>query len=548
MAVAFESVGGNSWASSTSNAAITTSLPGTRPVGSVLLFVIHHMAIGGSVTTAPSGYTLLTGYPVSSATSQGGRIWVYAKIVAGGETAPSFACDGTTGTSGQEWGGCIFCYSGVDTSGGIQGIVDATGTPTDAAGTTVCTYPAVTTVTDGAMLFRALRRLRDSTDTFTPTAGHNERQDDGTTARLGGQFHAQDKLAGAAGVQAAADVTPSNTSSARYLAISIALKPVVSGTALTLSVDDTLSLADSEAQASVKVADETLTLSDALSTQDAFHLGVSDSLSLDDARANSGTHAFEENLTLTDDFANLSGLQRDEALGLVDDFVKRAGLQRDEALGSVDAFIKRPGLRQDEALGLVDDFVKRAALQRDEALALTDGRVAAVSQVLTDTVALTDVISRAAALSRQETLAFADSVARSVGVTLADALALSDSSTADLGEAGTQYTLLLQDGLTLADNQGPATQYERTVDETLTLVDARLAGAAKRITDALALNDARALRAAFHYAVTEVFTLADELDLERERILRHLRRELYRGARAVRRELHETHPPRSELR
>jgi hypothetical protein len=219
----WESDGGTVFGAANNNNAITVPLPATRPVGSVLLFIGFCRLITATVATAPSGYTLLGTF--TSATASGGRIWLYAKAVVGGETAPSFAVAGAvTGTSGDLWGAYITDYSLVNLAGGISTILDGTPTTTDASGTTTCTYPALTISNSDSMLIRFLARFRDAADTFTPTATWNEREDIGVTTRTGGQFHLQDKAATASGVQAAVTVAPSNTTAARYLAVTIALK------------------------------------------------------------------------------------------------------------------------------------------------------------------------------------------------------------------------------------------------------------------------------------------------------------------------------------
>ena len=224
MPVAYESDGGTVFCNAANNNAVTVALPATRPVGSVLLFVAWCRLITAAAP-APSGYTLLNTF--TSGTASGGRIWLYAKEVVGGETAPSVTPAGATGTSGDIWGACIFCYSGVDLSGGISAILDGTPTTTDAAGTTTCTYPALTISNSASMIVRFLARFRDAADTFTFTSTWNEREDLGTTTRTGGQFHLQDKLATSSGSQASVTVAPSNTTSARYLAVTAALKPIV---------------------------------------------------------------------------------------------------------------------------------------------------------------------------------------------------------------------------------------------------------------------------------------------------------------------------------
>jgi hypothetical protein len=102
---------------------------------------------------------------------------------------------------------------------------DGTMTVQDASGTTACTYPALTISNSGSLVVRFLARFRDAADTFTPTATWNEREDIGSTVRTGGQFHLQDKAPGVSGAQAAVTVAPSNTTAARYLAVTLAFKP-----------------------------------------------------------------------------------------------------------------------------------------------------------------------------------------------------------------------------------------------------------------------------------------------------------------------------------
>ena len=208
MAVQYESDGGGVFAAANNNNAITVPLPPTRPVGSVFLLAAFCRLITAAAPTI-TGYTLLGTW--TSGTASGGRIWLYGRIVDGGESAPSVTPVGVTGTSGDILGAGIVCYSGVDTTGGIAAILDGTPTTTDASGTTTCTYPALTIARTDSMIVRFLARFRDAADTFTPTATWNERADLGTTNRTGGQFHMQDKLATASGSQAAVTVAPSVT-------------------------------------------------------------------------------------------------------------------------------------------------------------------------------------------------------------------------------------------------------------------------------------------------------------------------------------------------
>lgn len=226
MPAAYESDGGTVWAAANNNNAITITLPATRPVGSILMIVAWNRLITSSVTTAPTGYTLLSGFPKTSGTASGGRLWIYLRVCDGSESAPTIAMDGTTGTTGDIWGACMYCYSGVNTDdvSPIDDVLDGTPTVQDASGTTTCTFPALTITNSDSLVVRPLARFRDAVDTFTFTATWNEREDAGTTNRTGGQHFCQDKLATASGSQATVTVAPSNTTAARYLAVTLALK------------------------------------------------------------------------------------------------------------------------------------------------------------------------------------------------------------------------------------------------------------------------------------------------------------------------------------
>jgi hypothetical protein len=228
MPIAYQSVGAVTYVASANNTAFAPPLPATRPTGSLLLLVAHTRLTTATLTT-PSGWTLLTGFPrTSTTTPSGGKLWVFGKEVVGGETAPSLAFTGpATGASGDNCAGFVICYSGVDVSSSLANVFDAAVQFTDAAGTTTCTYPAITTATNGAQIVRTLCRYQDLAVTFTPTASpvHAERVDSSTTNRTGSQEHLQDMTAATAGVQAAVTVAPSSNTSIRYIAATMALKP-----------------------------------------------------------------------------------------------------------------------------------------------------------------------------------------------------------------------------------------------------------------------------------------------------------------------------------
>lgn len=225
MAVAFQSAGAVAELAANNNSAVTVGLPGTRPAGSVCLLITQCQSITATPTITGTGWTLFPEFPKTSGTASGGRIYVYGCPTNSLPATTTFTWNGATGTTGDWTSAYMVCYSGVSINAGT-GLPqeDGTTTVTDASGTTTCTEPAITTNVIGTMIVRFLVRLRDAVDTFTPDAGHNERVDSGSTTRLGGQVHLQDKVTTATGSQASVTVAPSNTTAARYLAISMGLK------------------------------------------------------------------------------------------------------------------------------------------------------------------------------------------------------------------------------------------------------------------------------------------------------------------------------------
>lgn len=274
MSIGYQSDGGTAWCNANNNNAITVPLPGTYTTGDLFIFIGFCRLITASVTTAPSGYTLWDTF--TSGTASGGRIWVYYRWATASESPPTFATNGATGTSGDLWGANIYAYSGVSQTGGVPDLDATTPAPTDASGTTTCTYPAITTVTDGARVIRFLFRIRDAADTFTPTASpaHSEREDAGTTTRTGGQHHFQELIATTHGTQAAVTVAPSNTTAARYLAVTMALKPAANVVTGTVAFQANVQVASTPQRAQLRSAAVAATGAVAASPQRALQRGA----------------------------------------------------------------------------------------------------------------------------------------------------------------------------------------------------------------------------------------------------------------------------------
>ena len=462
MAVAYESDGGTVFAAAANNNAVTVPLPATRPVGSLLLFIGWCRLISATITT-PSGYTLLSTF--TSGTASGGRIWVYGRVVDGTESAPTLVTTGATGTTGDLAGACIFCYSGVDVSGGItSALYDGTPTTTDASGTTTCTYPALSISNNNSMIVRFLARFRDATDTFTFTATWNEREDLGSTNRTGGQFHLQDKLATASGSQASVTVAPSNTTAARYLAVTAALK-AQAATNWTQPVDDTLSLADNLASARgvAQAVDDTLALSDLLSPESGSSVSLDDTLSLNDATN------FDRDLHATDTLALTDATAFDRDLHLTDTLTLEDALSAGRELAQA----------IDDGLALADLLTTQA----DKVLSIAD------------TLALQDSLASQSAFLRE----------------LADTLGLADLTDPVKSAGGTDWTQPLDDTLAVADSQAMAVGHGLDLADVIGLADAQTFERAVLITiaDTLDLIDLLEIAAGLARTLSDTLELTD---------------------------------------
>jgi len=203
---------------------LSPALP-TRVRGDVLLCFAWSRSITATVAT-PAGWTLLTTFPLRSATASGGSLYVFAILVDGAETAPSIVWTGlTTGTSGDASGAAICSYSGVDVSRGIANIQAGTATSSDQAGsTTTVTIPAITLVSQALWVGFALKLLESGAATFTPPTNFTERLDYNTTTGTGHFGEISDRFLTAIGSSGSTTCAPSVTTSSRALGVSLALR------------------------------------------------------------------------------------------------------------------------------------------------------------------------------------------------------------------------------------------------------------------------------------------------------------------------------------
>lgn len=196
----------------------------TSPVsainGDALLLICQSRSNTATVAT-PTGWNLLTGFPVRSGTALGGTIYVFARVHDGtGSDDPSVTWTGlTTGTTGDSSGAGIVAYSNARIT------LDATNATSDvSAATTTTTLTAVTTGHTNAMAIGIAIKLLESSGQTSTVSGFTERVDSSTTAGTGHVIEVSDKLVAAVGSSGTGTVTWSATTSARALTVTLALQ------------------------------------------------------------------------------------------------------------------------------------------------------------------------------------------------------------------------------------------------------------------------------------------------------------------------------------
>ena len=216
-------VGAGTQVASANNVAASTTLsptaPAERSAGNLLVLITNSRSRTASCAT-PSGWNTVTGFPVASATTSGGKIYVFTRI-ADGTSNDNASCAWTSltsGTSGDSTTARILAYSNAtETRDSIAG------TLTDSTATTSFNIPSITTNTDDALVIGIGMRVHDTAHTFTVASPYTERTDGHTTSGTGHGTIVSERI-GAAGTVSATAITPSNTTSVRVLATAVAFE------------------------------------------------------------------------------------------------------------------------------------------------------------------------------------------------------------------------------------------------------------------------------------------------------------------------------------
>jgi hypothetical protein len=268
----------------------TSLTPGnpTRQAGDAEILVTFCRSITATCAT-PSGWSLLPGFPVRSATASGGTWYAFGLVTDGTEAAPTVTWTGvTTGTSGDTSQAVILAYSGVDTSGGGAALFDVPRTVSDSGSqTTTVAVPAITTLLDNSMIVGLIAKVTDG-GTFTPPSGWTERVDSGTSNGSGHHLEVAELAKATAGLTSATTAAPSGTSSGRSLSVNIVLRGTVIRV-LSAGAADSASVSDASAGAKTtnRAAADTASLSELAAARKTVERGVGDSGSVAEAAAGS---------------------------------------------------------------------------------------------------------------------------------------------------------------------------------------------------------------------------------------------------------------------
>ena len=211
----------------------TSPLPSPMANGDLLLAITTCRSNTATVAT-PSGWTLWTGFPQRSATASGGSIYVFYRVVVGGETAPTLTWTGVaTGTSGDSSQACIACFDRIDTASPIDAAPPA---PTDAsAGGAV--IPGTTIVNSSTTAVGVGMKISDTNQTCIASGDYTEHGDFHTITGIGHNLFVGSQEEGLAGAIGSSPVTMSNAAVVRCLAAVLVVKDLPPANIATL-VDD----------------------------------------------------------------------------------------------------------------------------------------------------------------------------------------------------------------------------------------------------------------------------------------------------------------------
>lgn len=220
----------------------------------------------------------------------------------------------------------------------------------------------------------------------------------------------------------------------------------------------------------------------------AWTLEIADSISLADAPTKAMDIAKAETLALADTAAKQAGLSRSESVALVD------SLSRGFNVALTDSIAVEDNLANSIVLGALVD-----------SLGLSDSAQTAIVLVLelADTLTVADARTLEAQLTKSDEVTLADAAAKAVTLALlVESLSLTDSQT-----SGLVLLLELADTLNLTDTG--TRELSKVVADTVGLVDSAFRAVSIEKGDALTLGDVLAAVRGLNLAVSDSLTLGD---------------------------------------
>ncbi len=426
---------------------VTPSIPSGYSDGDIMFLACE---TANETISTPSGWTLLTGTPVSVSTSGNEtRLTIFWQACSGTVSSPSLA------DAGDHIAVISFFITGTDPAG----FVDTYDTGTVTTATTAVSFPTVTTTVDATLIVNILAKDLGTTNAFSSAANASltnvtERRDTGTSfGNDGGLLIISGDKATAGAVSATTDTSSTSITQAK---ITLAFKAATaSGTIYEVAISDGMQFYDG-----APVKEQQSFLTDPLFMFDAVE------------RLNEKTIA--ESL-FTDDLS-MSIVERTAHLV--------------EGLLMLDARSTDMSLIRNDSM-LLDDSYMSKSLEKILAdnLLLADNVLALKEFIayVVDSIMLGDSSTRISQLDRYflEGLLVADSLSKMLDSFLTDKLFLSDSSIVERIRAGLE--IIMTDTLFMLDSR--FSDRSSTLDESLLLQDHSIKDLIRSMTDYLISTD-----------------------------------------------------------
>jgi hypothetical protein len=330
----------------------------------------------------------------------------------------------------------------------------------------------------------------------------------------------------AAGTRVAVRVRDSHTAALTYTGVKAEFREIAaaSGAALTLNIDDTLTVADATAADVAHPVADTATVADATAADVAHPLA--DSLGVADATASAPSSAIADSLGVADSPTTQTGkgANIDDTLTVADATAADVAHPVADTATVADATTSAVATALADALGVADQAVTAVASILADALGVADSTTPQTGQAVAidDTLGVADNVSTAGGKGANidDTLTVADATTSAVATALADALGVTDAriaavsaavtdaaAVADTLTAGLAYALLVNDAAGVADQATPQAGKIASIDDTIGVADAIALAAGVGVNDALIVADARTLTIAA--LVADVLTVTD---------------------------------------